>query len=334
MREAELSDLEFALQLADTADRITMSYYGQAGLLVLEKPDSTPVSEADRLVEQTLRDLIGATLPTDGILGEEFGTTAGSGDGSGQPAGFGDQGAEATDSASTSGAARRRQWIIDPIDGTKNFIRGVPVWATLIALVTDDGAEPEFGASSPPAPQVGLTPNDDAATQPRIPDAPAIAPPVRTRTVQVGVVSAPALGRRWWAGVGHGAWAGGLAHPEPIPLRVSQVNSLAQATVSYASLDGWDKLGLLDDFVQLTLDCGRSRAFGDFWSYMLLAEGAVDFAIEPELEVYDMAALVPIVTEAGGTFTALDGQPGPWGGNAIASNGPLHQQVRNRLART
>jgi len=304
--ESELSDIDFALRLADKADQITLSYYGQADLQVAQKSDATPVSEADNLVEQTLRALIAAELPGDGILGEEFGVTAGLG-GSGGTAVAGRLTGSAVASASaglagagaTAGVgvladpmpdagvrAVGRHWIIDPIDGTKNFIRGVPVWATLIALAVDGD-------------------------------------------VMVGVVSAPALGRRWWAGIGHGAWTNG--NGEPTPLHVSHVNNIADASLSYASLGGWQKFGMLDKLVALSLACGRSRAYGDFWSYMLVAEGAVDIAAEPELEVYDMAALVPIVTEAGGRFTSLAGQPGPWGGNALATNGLLHDAVLSRL---
>ncbi|MDF2846798.1 MAG: hisN, partial [Oerskovia sp.] len=115
-------------------------------------------------------------------------------------------------------------------------------------------------------------------------------------------------------------------------LRVSQVGKLDDASLSYSSLAGWEERGKLDAFLDLTRETWRTRAYGDFWSYMLVAEGAVDAAAEPELELYDMAALVPIVTEAGGTFTSLDGSPGPWGGNAVATNGLLHDEILGRLA--
>jgi histidinol-phosphatase len=177
--------------------------------------------------------------------------------------------------------------VIDPIDGTKNFVRGVPVWATLIALV-DEGM------------------------------------PV------VGLVSAPALGRRWWAAKGSGAYSGrSLSAARPI--HVSRVASLEDASLSYASISPWRKVQRYEQFLDLTETCWRSRAYGDFWSYMLVAEGAVDIAAEPELEVYDMAALVPIVIEAGGRFTSLDGRDGCWGGNALATNGLLHDEVLARL---
>ena len=162
-------------------------------------------------------------------------------------------------------------------------MRGVPVWATLIALA--DGEE-----------------------------------------VVVGLVSAPALGRRWWAAKGSGAWTG-RSLSSATRMSVSGVTRLEDASFSYSSLDGWEERDKLDGFLDLTRRCYRTRGYGDFWSYMLVAEGAADLAAEPELEVYDMAALVPIVTEAGGRFTALDGTPGPWGGNAVATNGHLHAET-------
>ncbi len=178
--------------------------------------------------------------------------------------------------------------MIDPIDGTKNFIRGVPVWATLIGLMEGDD-------------------------------------------VVVGVVSAPALGRRWFAARGEGAWTG-QSQATATQIHVSEVATLAEASVSYASPFGWADLDRLDAFMGLLKDVWRTRAYGDFWSYMLVAEGAVDIAAEPELELYDMVALVPIVEEAGGRFTGVNGTPGPHGGNAVATNGLLHDEVLARLS--
>ena len=249
------SDADLALGLADAADEITLARFGAVDLQVESKPDLTPVSDADRSVEQAIRAGLAHARPDDAISGEEFGSV---------------------------GTGTRR-WVIDPIDGTKNFVRGVPVWATLIALL--DG--------------------DDAV---------------------VGVVSAPALGRRWWAHRGAGAWTAALGGP-PRQLTVSQVGALADASLSYASLGGWESLGRLDEFLALTRSVWRTRGFGDFWSYMLLAEGAVDLAAEPELSLWDMAALAPIVTEAGGRFTGLNGLDGVHHGNAAASNGLLHQAL-------
>jgi histidinol-phosphatase len=212
-------DLRLAHLLADDADSISSDRFKALDLHVMTKPDLTPVSDADQAVEESIRRTLSRTRSRDAVTGEETGSTGSS----------------------------NRRWIIDPIDGTKNYVRGVPVWATLIALAVDD-------------------------------------------EVVMSVVSAPQLGRRWWAAQAQGSWTG---------------KSLMKAT--------------------------RNRAYGDFWSYMLLAEGAVDIAAEPELALYDMAALVPIVTEAGGTFTSLDGSPGPWGGNAVASNTHLHEAALSFL---
>lgn len=252
-------DLRLAHIMADAVDAQTMARFKAVDLQVDTKPDLTPVSDADRAAEEIIRGHLSRARPRDAVLGEEFGA-----EGHGP-----------------------RRWIIDPIDGTKNFVRGVPVWATLISLV-DEGV------------------------------------PV------VGVVSAPALSRRWWAARGTGAYTG-RSLAAATRLRVSGVSSLSDASLSYSSLEGWRERGNIREFLELTSDVWRTRAYGDFWSYMMVAEGSVDLACEPELELYDMAALVPIVTEAGGTFTSLEGEAGPFGGNALASNGLLHQEVLERL---
>jgi histidinol-phosphatase len=249
-------DIAFALQMADAADAQTLDRFGALDLRVETKPDLTPVTDADRSVEELVREAIAAQRPDDVVLGEEFGGTA---------------------------VFTGRQWVIDPIDGTKNFVRGVPVWATLIALMVDD-------------------------------------------EVVVGVVSAPALNRRWWAMKDGGAWTG-TSLLRATAIQVSDVSRIEDASLSYASIGGWEDRDRLDDFLALSRRCWRTRAYGDFWSYMLVAEGAVDLAAEPELELYDMAALDVIVREAGGIFTSLDGEPGPNGGNALASNGKLHDQA-------
>jgi histidinol-phosphatase len=245
-------DLRIALELAGVADAITTARFRATDLRVQSKPDLSLVTDADRAVEQAVRDRLAELLPSDALLGEEFGSV---GDGD-------------------------RQWVIDPIDGTHNFVRGVPVWATLIGLLVD--GEPT-----------------------------------------VGVVSAPALGQRWWAATGYGAF-GQATGADPRRLRVSRVDVLGDASISYSSLGGWAEIGRLPRFLDLLGGLWRSRAFGDFWSYMLLAEGSVDLAAEPELSLWDMAALAPIVTEAGGRFTGLNGVPGVHQGNAAASNGLLH----------
>lgn len=241
-------DLALALELADLADAITMPRYRASDLVVATKPDLTPVSEADTAVERALRSRVAAARPGDAVVGEEYGTT---------------------------GTGPRR-WIVDPIDGTKNYVRGVPVWATLIALQEN-----------------GVT--------------------------TVGVVSAPALGRRWWAARGQGAYADGRR------IAVSDVRDLADAHLSYSSLSGWEAAGR--DLLGLVRRCWRTRAFGDFWSYVLVAEGAVDVAAEPEVSLWDLAALQVVVEEAGGRFTDLDGVPTPDGGSAVATNGHLHDAV-------
>jgi histidinol-phosphatase len=255
-------DLTLALAMADAADAISLPRFGATDLKVTAKPDLTPVSDADLAVERAIRSMLASARPDDAIVGEEFGESA----------------------AAPRESAAGRRWVVDPIDGTKNFVRGVPVWATLIALF--DG--------------------DDAV---------------------VGVVSAPALARRWWAAAGSGAFASFAGEP-PRRCRVSGVAQLADASLSYSELSEWRLAGQPDGFAALAESCWRTRAYGDFYSYMLVAEGAVDIAAEPDLSLWDVAALIPIVMEAGGRFTAIDGQPsGGSGCSALATNGLLHSQV-------
>ena len=260
--ESIAADLQLALDLADAADRLTADRFGALDLQVDDKPDLTPVTDADLACERLVRDLLATHRPADAVLGEEFGGDA---------------------------ALTGRQWIIDPIDGTKNFVRGVPVWATLIALLHD-----------------GV--------------------PV------VGVISAPALGRRWWASAGGGAFAS-VDGGAPRPLAVSAVSALGSASLAFSSLSGWADRGTRDRFVDLTDQVWRVRGYGDFWNYCLVAEGAVDIAAEPEVSLWDLAPLDILVREAGGSFTALDGTAGPAGGSAVASNGLLHD-VALRALRT
>ena len=241
--------------MADLADAMTLARFRDVDLVVSTKPDLTPVTEADRSVERALRERIIAARPDHGILGEEFGS-----EGPGE-----------------------WRWILDPIDGTKNYVRGVPVWATCIALQHGD-------------------------------------------RVTAGVVSAPALGRRWWAARGEGAFAGGQ------PIRVSAVGSLADAQLSYDSVPGFESCGLGEQFLALARRCWRTRGLGDFWSHVLVAEGAVDIAVEPEVSVWDVAAIQVIVEEAGGRFTDLSGAGRPDGGSAVSTNGILHDEVLTALA--
>ncbi|NSC23785.1 histidinol-phosphatase [Streptomyces albus subsp. chlorinus] len=256
-------DLRLAHVLADAADAATMERFKALDLKVETKPDMTPVSEADKAAEELIRSSLQRTRPRDAVLGEEFGT-----EGHGP-----------------------RRWVIDPIDGTKNYVRGVPVWATLIALM-------EMGEGG---------------------DRPV-----------VGVVSAPALNRRWWAALGSGAYTG-RSLSKATRIEVSKVAKVRDASFAYSSLHGWEERGMLGGFMDLTRDCWRTRAYGDFWPYMLVAEGAVDMCAEPELSLWDMAASAVIVEEAGGSFTGLDGNPGPHSGNAAASNGLLHETLLNYL---
>jgi histidinol-phosphatase len=252
-------DMRLAHVLADQADSISMERFRAQDLVVDTKPDLTPVTDADRAVEEQLRITLDRARHRDAVQGEEFGTT---GHGS-------------------------RRWVLDPIDGTKNFVRGVPVWATLIALL--DGDEPV-----------------------------------------VGCVSAPALNRRWWAAKDVGAWTGRRLE-SATRCHVSGVRRLDDASLSYSSLSGWEERGLLGGFLDLGRSVWRTRAYGDFWSYALLAEGAVDLACEPEVSLWDLAALDILVREAGGRFTDLRGTPGPAGGSALASNGLLHDAALSRL---
>ena len=252
-------DLRLAHIMADAADDLTMRRFKAVDLKVETKPDLTPVSDADRAVEEAIRGTLRRARPRDAVVGEEFGKT-----------GWG-----------------ARSWIIDPIDGTKNYVRGVPVWATLIALM-------EYGK------------------------------------VVVGLVSAPALGRRWWAAGEGGAWTGRNL-TKATRMRVSSISTLDDASFSYSSLGGWEKAGKLDNVIDLTRACWRTRAYGDFWSHMMVAEGSVDLSAEPELSAWDMAALTVIVEEAGGTWTDVTGTPGLEGGSLLCTNGTLHDEVVRRL---
>jgi histidinol-phosphatase len=254
-------DLEFALSLADLADAISHERFRAADLEVSMKPDLTEVTDADRAVEASIRESIERNRPGDSIYGEEFGT-------------IGDS---------------PRQWIVDPIDGTSNFVRGVPVWTTLIALAVE-----------------GV--------------------PV------LGVASAPALGRRWWGAEGLGAHTRDLDGSER-SIRVSGVAALSDASASLSGLDRFERAGRLENYLDLARSVWRTRDYSDAWPYMMVAEGIVDVAGEFGLQPYDMAALFPIVQEAGGTLTAMDGEPGPWHGSALATNGLLHDAVRELLNR-
>jgi histidinol-phosphatase len=244
-------DLRLALELADAADVLTMARFRALDLVVETKPDLTPVTESDRSVEQTLRDRIGRARAGDAIVGEEYGAT---GDGD-------------------------RRWIIDPIDGTRSYARGIPVWATLVALE-------------------------------------------REGELAVGVVSAPALRARWWAARGGGAFRDGES------VRVSNVSRIEDAHLAYDALGHFEAVGRGEQFLALARRCWRTRGFGDFWPYVLVADGSIDIAVEPEgLSLWDLAAPLVIVEAAGGRFTDFEGIARADGGNAVATNGILHDEV-------
>ena len=257
------NDLALAIRLADAADSITLARYQSIDLVVTTKPDNTPVTDADKAAEEALRALIKNHRPDDGIVGEEFGNDAG--------------GAE-------------RYWVIDPIDGTKNFLRGVPTWATLIGLIEkqSDGRE----------------------------------------VVVVGVVSAPALFRRWHASEGNGAFVS-VNKAAPQRISVSQVSEIKDASISYSDFIGWGER--LAPFQELMAAAWRTRGIGDFWSHMLVAEGAAEVALEIGVALWDMAAISIIVTEAGGRFSSIDGVDGPGHGSGLSTNTILHQHVLDAL---
>ncbi len=252
-------DLTFALELAELADSIALPRFRSADLRIDTKPDRTFVTDADLAVEHALRARIESDRPGDGFFGEESGRTEG-----------GD-----------------RRWILDPIDGTSNFLRGVPNWATLIALEIE--GEPT-----------------------------------------IGVVSAPAFSVRWYAELGTGAWREDRGAPAR-PMRVSGVRELADASLSFQSIEQWRGAGFLDSLLALEQQVWRDRAYGDMWSYMLLAEGLVDIVAEFDVKPYDLAALAPIVREAGGRFTDISGETSVWGGSSLATNGLLHESALHAI---
>ena len=258
------ADLELALKLADIADGISLERFYSQDLVVETKPDATPVTDADRSVEAALKEVLKAERPEDSLIGEEYGSTGDNLHGKGS-----------------------RTWIIDPIDGTANFMRGVPVWATLIALAVDGK-------------------------------------PV------VGVVSAPAMGRRWWAAPGVGAHTKHI-DGRTAELQVSKISDLEHASLSYNSLKLWDENGMLESLMQLTRKVWRTRAYGDFWAYMLLAEGTLEITSEHNLAIYDIAALVPIVEQAGGRITDLHGELTTSSSSVLATNSVLHSTVSELL---
>lgn len=252
------ADLALALSMADEADALSMRHYRSKDLVITTKPDATPVTEADQAVERLLRETLSTQRPQDAIVGEEYG-----GEGALSPG---------------------RRWIVDPIDGTKNYLRGVPVWSTLIALAVDDD-------------------------------------------YVVGVVSAPAMGRRWWAIKGGGAWTREV-NGDVNQIHVSGVSTLSDASFSFSDAVDWDRHSRTPGALQRFVDASwRQRAYGDFLSHMLVAEGAVDIGAEPTLAAWDMAALIPIIEEAGGRATGFPGGDPLAETSFICTNGLLHDEV-------
>lgn len=245
-------DLALAMRLADAADAVTMTRFDVADLDVRLKADASHVTEADLATERAIRAVLAEERPADGVLGEEYGT----------------------------GGATHRQWMVDPIDGTANYLKGIPLWTTLIALAIDG-------------------------------------------VPRVGVASQPAIGRRWWAASGMGAWTN-TESGEPRRLRVSTVSDVSAASVSFQSIGQWDGAGRTDALLRLSRAVWRDRGYGDAWPYMLLAEGRLEFVAEFDVKEYDIAALVPIVTEAGGRFTDIDGIDTISTRSSLATNGILH----------
>ncbi len=256
-----MKDLELALALADAADEISLARFQALDLKIETKPDRTPVTDADQSVEKMIREMISQLAPADIVIGEEFENTGSS----------------------------TRAWIVDPIDGTANFLRGLPIWATLIALRIDS-------------------------------------------TITTSVVSAPAMGRRWWASKGEGAFTRDV-DGSVRKLSVSAVSGLSDSYISYNSIQQWQRIGKEKNIESLSQQVWRIRAFGDFLSYMYVAEGAIDAASEPDLKIYDIAALVPIVQEAGGRFTDLTGELSEHSSTVLASNGLIHEAIRAELNR-
>ncbi|RZI95375.1 MAG: histidinol phosphatase [Microbacterium sp.] len=260
--DGDLSDdLALALRIADAADAVAMARFDADDLSVSVKADASFVTEADLATEKAIRDVLAAERPGDGVFGEEFGASG----------------------------SETRQWVIDPIDGTSNYLKGIPMWATLIALVIDG-------------------------------------------VPRVGVVSQPAIGRRWWGASRLGAWTGTDAG-DPRRLRVSTVDDVARSSVSFQSIMQWDDAGRTDALLRLTRSVWRDRGYGDAWPYMLLAEGRLEFVGEFDVKEYDIAAQVPIIMEAGGRFTDIDGNDSLSSRSSLATNGVLHDSFLD-LVRT
>jgi histidinol-phosphatase len=245
--------LDAAVEIAREAGEVTLRWFRAADLAVDSKADGTPVTAADRAAERLVRERLAERFPDDGVLGEE------------EPEHHG-----------TSG----RRWIVDPIDGTKAFTRGVPLYSTLLALDDEHG----------PA---------------------------------VGVIVLPALGQAVYAGRGRGCWADG------VPARVSATPQLDGAYLMSSSYSHWDDEALL---AVKHAGC-HLRTWGDGYGYAMVATGRADAMVDPAVEVYDVAPMPVILSEAGGRFTSLDGRPGAGGGSGVATNGAVHDELLALLRR-
>ncbi len=248
--------LTLARTVASEAGQLILSYYQSANLAVDRKRDSSPVTAADREAEQLIRARIARDFPADGVLGEEFGETPG-----------------------TSGF----RWILDPVDGTKSFIHGVPLFGTLIGL--------EF-----------------------------------EQKCVVGVCHIPALGETAWGGKGLGAWwqpAGG----EVRPARVSQVGELKESLFCFTTVQGFSRIGRQDAFDSLVDGTALSRGWGDCYGHILVATGRAEIMVDPLMNIWDAAALIPIIEEAGGHFMDWNGAATASSGNGISVNAALREKV-------
>ena len=270
------SDLELIRRIGKRADQVSMARFLAQDLVIETKPDATPVTDADKATEKAIRELLEAERPDDGILGEEFGSDI---------------------------TGKKRYWVIDPIDGTKSFLRGLPVWSTLIALIEVSENEKDIHGNA-------------------------------KQEVVVGLVSSPALSRTWFATKGGGAYTTfdsihDLNKGQPRKISVSKVNEIKHAQVGYSDYVGFGDR--LNGFQRIINEAWRTRAVGDFWSHMLVAEGVMDVAIEPSLALWDMAPLDIVLREAGGSFSDLSGVDGPFGKSGLSTNGLLKSKVVEQL---
>lgn len=261
------SAVALAMACCDVADALALRAF-RGALAIETKPDRSFVTQVDRAIEEVIRERIRSTFPEHGLVGEEYGE---------------------------EGGESGRRWYIDPIDGTHNYMRGIPLFGTLLGLEVEG-------------------------------------------RMSVGVMSAPALGRRWLAWRDGGAWAvdlrdGGWDPGSLRRIRVSDIGRLADAQVLYSSLPEVMRSGLAPGFESVVAEAWRDRGLGDFWGYALVAEGAAEVMLEVGVKSWDIAAPTVIVEEAGGRITDLGGQRTLHGASVLATNGTLHGELLARLRR-